>query len=238
MKLGRRAFLAAGAVVAALGAAAIYLAKPLQGPLRRQLTAAEKHACALTVEAVEGPYHVSGMVELKDGDLNFTKLAGAPIEISGHVYDGLDAAKPLAGAVVEIWHADSDGSYHPNGNGPASNYKPEEIALRGFVLTDAEGRYRFTTIYPGEYSGRTRHIHFKIRGSGKPELTTQLIVPAKPGDTLTFDEDDIAEGLPNCQLLTLDETSSPAKATFDFRLENAFFSPVSFNTPFVYVVCF
>ena len=100
----------------------------------------------------------------------------------------------------------------------ASNYKPEEIALRGVVLTDAEGRYRFTTIYPGEYSGRTRHIHFKIRATGKSELTTQLIVPAKPGDTLTFDDDDIAEGLPNCQLLTLDETTSPAKATFDFRL--------------------
>lgn len=215
MKIGRRAFLAAGTVVAALGAAAVYLAKPFQA---RQLTAAEKQACGLTVEAVEGPYHVTGMTELKDGNLNFTSLAGVPIEISGHVYDGLDATKPLAGAAVEIWHADSAGSYHPNGNGPASNYKPEEIALRGFVLTDAEGKYRFDTIYPGEYSGRTRHIHFKIRGAGKPELTTQLIMLAKPGDTFPFDEDDIAEGLPNCQLLALDETSSPAKATFDFRL--------------------
>jgi protocatechuate 3,4-dioxygenase beta subunit len=215
MKIGRRSLLAAGAVVAALGGAAVYLAKPFQG---RQLTAAEKQACGLTVEAVEGPYHVSGMMELKDGDLNFTKLAGVSIEISGHVYDGLDAAKPLAGAAVEIWHADSDGSYHPNGNGPSTGYQAAELALRGFVLTDAEGRYRFTTIYPGEYSGRTRHIHFKIRASGKPELTTQLIVPAKPGDTLTFDDDDIAEGLPNCQLLALDETSSPAKATFDFRI--------------------
>ena len=215
MKLGRRTFLAAGAVIAALGGAAVYLAKPFRA---RQLTAAEKQACALTVEAVEGPYFVSGMSELKDGDLNFTKLAGVPIEISGHVYDGLDAAKLLQGAAVEIWHADSNGNYHPNGNGPASNYKPEEIALRGFVLTDAGGRYRFTTVYPGEYSGRTRHIHFKIRAAGKPELTTQLIVPAKPGDTLSFDDDDIAEGLPNCQLLVLDETSSPAKATFDFRL--------------------
>jgi hypothetical protein len=101
MKIGRRAFLAAGAVVAVLGGAAVYLAKPFQG---RQLTATEKQACGLTVEAVEGPYHVSGMVELKDGDLNFTKLAGVPIEISGHVYDGLDAAKPLPGAAVEIWH--------------------------------------------------------------------------------------------------------------------------------------
>jgi len=215
MKIGRRAFLATGAVIAAIGGAALFLTRPFQA---RQLSAAEKQACGLTVEAVEGPYHVSGMVELKDGNLNFTKLAGVPIEISGHVYDGLDATKPLAGAAVEIWHADSDGSYHPNGNGPAANYKPEEIALRGFVLTDTEGRYRFDTIYPGEYSGRTRHIHFKIRATGKPELTTQLIVPAKPGDTLTFDDDDIAEGLPNCQLLALDETSSPAKATFDFRL--------------------
>ena len=215
MKIGRRTFLAAGAVIAALGGAAVYLAKPFQG---RQLSAAEKQACGLTVEAVEGPYFVSGMAELKDGDLNFTRLPGVSIEISGHVYDGLDAAKPLAGAAVEIWHADSDGSYHPNGNGPSTGYQTAELALRGFVLTDSEGRYRFTTIYPGEYSGRTRHIHFKIRGPGKPELTTQLIVPAKPGDTLNFDEDDIAEGLPNCQLLVLDETSSPAKATFDFRL--------------------
>ena len=215
MKIGRRAFLATGAVIAALGGAAVYLAKPILG---RQLTAAEKQACGLTVEAGEGPYFVSGMAELKDGDLNFTRLPGVSIEISGHVYDGLDAAKPLAGAAVEIWHADSDGSYHPNGNGPSTGYQTAELALRGFVLTDSEGRYRFTTIYPGEYSGRTRHIHFKIRGPGKPELTTQLIVPAKPGDTLNFDEDDIAEGLPNCQLLTLDETSSPAKATFDFRL--------------------
>lgn len=215
MKIGRRAFLATGAVIAALGGAAVYLAKPFQG---RQLSAAEKQACGLTVEAVEGPYFVSGMAELKDGDLNFTRLPGVAMEISGHVYDGLDAAKPLAGAAVEIWHAGSDGSYHPNGNGPSTGYQTAELALRGFVLTDSEGRYRFTTIYPGEYSGRTRHIHFKIRGPGKPELTTQLIVPAKPGDTLNFDDDDIAEGLPNCQLLTLDETSSPAKATFDFRL--------------------
>lgn len=215
MKIGRRGLLGAGALIAALGGAAVYLAKPFQA---RQLSAAEKQACGLTVEAVEGPFFVSGMAELTDGNLNFSKLPGVPIEISGHVYDGLDAAKPLAGAAVDIWHADSDGSYHPNGNGPATNYKAEELALRGFVLTDAEGRYRFDTIYPGEYSGRTRHIHFKIRGGNKPELTTQLIVPAKPGDSLTFDDDDIAEGLPNCQLLNLDETSSPAKATFDFRL--------------------
>ena len=73
MKIGRRGFLSAGALIAALGAAAVYLAKPFQA---RQLSAAEKQACGLTVEATEGPYHVSGMPELKDGNLNFTNLAG------------------------------------------------------------------------------------------------------------------------------------------------------------------
>ena len=66
MKIGRRSLLGASAVVAALGGAAVYLAKPFQA---RRLTAAEKQACGLTVEAVEGPYHVSGMTELKDGNL-------------------------------------------------------------------------------------------------------------------------------------------------------------------------
>src|SRR5436190_24021324 len=107
MKIGRRSLLAAGAFIAALGGAAVYLAKPFQA---RQLAAAEKQACGLTVEAVEGPYHVSGMSELKDGNLNFTRLPGIPIEISGHVYVGLDESKPLAGAAVEIWHADSNGN--------------------------------------------------------------------------------------------------------------------------------
>jgi protocatechuate 3,4-dioxygenase beta subunit len=213
MKLSRRSIFALS--IATLGAAAYAVMRPFRA---RALTASEKQACAITVEATEGPFHVSGVGELRDGNLNFANLEGVPMEVMGHVYDGLDDAKPIANAEVEIWHADSSGSYHPNGNGPASGYKPEEVALRGFVKTDAEGRYRFTSIYPGEYTGRTRHFHFKVRAPGKPELTTQLIVPAKPGDSLTFDTDDIAEGLPNCQLLAVDESSAPAKAMFDFRV--------------------
>jgi protocatechuate 3,4-dioxygenase beta subunit len=124
----------------------------------------------------------------------------------------------MVGAIVEIWHADNAGSYHPNGNGPASRYQPSEIALRGYVKTDAQGAYRFTTIYPGEYTGRTRHIHFKIKSEGKPELTTQLIVPSQPGDTSSFDEDTISQCLPNCHLLNIDAATTPASASFDFRL--------------------
>ncbi len=217
MPLSRRTLLtsAVAALAAVAGGAALLFRG---GPPRRVLSAAEKNSCALTVEAVEGPYHVSGMGEVPDGNLNATNLAGEAIELIGHVYDGAVGEKVLTDAEVEIWHADNSGNYHPNGNGPASQYQPSEIALRGFVKTDAQGAYRILTIYPGEYTGRVRHFHFKIRAPGKPELTTQLIVPPKPGDTLTFDTDDIAEGLPNCQLLSVDESVSPAKASFDFRV--------------------
>lgn len=218
MNISRRTILLASAAAAAVVATASNFLRPMAGFAGRKLTAVEKSACALTVEAMEGPFWVSDMPVAADGAINSTNLPGTAIEVSGHVYDGIDATKPIAGAEVEIWHADNSGEYHPNGNGTASGYRPEELALRGTVVTNADGSYRLSTIFPGEYTGRVRHYHFKIRAAGKAELTTQLIFPARPGDVLTFDTDDIAEGLPNCQQLTVDETTTPAKASFDFRV--------------------
>jgi protocatechuate 3,4-dioxygenase beta subunit len=207
-------FLAAGI----LAASQLGLLPGMGGPMGKVLTAAEKKACGLTAEVTEGPYFVSGTDALPEGNLNYSNLPGEPLSISGYVFEGLDTAKPLANAKLEIWHADNSGSYHPNRNGPATNYKMEEIALRGFVTTDATGAYKFTTVYPGEYSGRTRHIHFRINATGFPELTTQLILPAKPGDALTFDDDTVSKGLPDCQLLKVDSSTSPASASFDFHV--------------------
>lgn len=181
------------------------------------LTAAEKSNCGKTAEVTEGPYYVSGTAEFKDGNVNTTNLPGDPLQISGHVYDGLDNSKPVANAMIEIWHTDATGNYHPNGNGPTTNYKSEEIALRRFVKTDATGAYKFTTIYPGEYFGRTRHIHIKVTEAGNPTLTTQLIL-AKPGDQISFDDETVSKGLPTCHLLKFDETTKLQSASFDFRL--------------------
>jgi len=188
--------------------------RPLAGVA---LTAEEKASCGLSVAVTEGPYYISGTAALANNELNFTKLAGTPISIAGHVYEGLDNSKPIANAKIEIWHADPAGSYHPNANGDISKYKPEDIALRGFITTDARGAYTFTTVYPGEYTGRTRHIHFKIT-SGAKILTTQLIIPSLTGDKLTFDDDSIAQGLPICALLKFDTNAKPETASFDFRL--------------------
>ena len=201
-------------IVAMAAGAWHFLAGP---PDVKVLTADEKAACGLSVSATEGPYFVSGTAALKDNTLNFTNLPGTAIALSGHVYEGLDASKPVANAKIEIWHADSAGSYHPNANGDVTKYKPEDIGLRGFITTDAQGTYHFTTIYPGEYTGRTRHIHFKIT-AGAESLTTQLIIPSLSGDKLTFDDDTIAKGLPTCAVLKFDTTTTPESAKFDFRL--------------------
>jgi protocatechuate 3,4-dioxygenase beta subunit len=211
-----------GAIAVALTAATIsYFTFPMGfgPPGGVTLTAAEKAACGITAEVTEGPYFVSGTRALVDGNLNYDNLKGTLIAISGHVYQGLDNSKPVANAKIEIWHTDSAGAYHPNGNGPTTNYGATEISLRGFVMTDAQGAYRFTSIYPGEYSGRTRHIHIKVTPAGGVTMTSQLIIPSLQGDAVTFDEDTVSKGLPTCHVVNFDKSKTPEEAIFDFRLK-------------------
>ena len=187
------------------------------GPGGATLSAAEKAQCGYTATVTEGPYYVSGAPALTAGNLDYTNLSGNPLAVSGYVYEGLDNTKPVANATIDIWQADPKGSYHPNSNGAASKYTGQ-LALRGTITTDAKGHYEFTTVYPGEYTGRARHIHIKVRAPGFNELTTQLIF-ALEGDALSFDEDTVSQGLPNCALLSANDTTPPTAATFDFRLE-------------------
>jgi protocatechuate 3,4-dioxygenase beta subunit len=77
--------------------------------------------------------------------------------------------KPLANALVDVWHADEEGDYDNAG-----------YRYRGHQFTDAEGRYRFETIVPALYPGRTRHYHVKIQPKGGRLVTTQLYFPGEP----------------------------------------------------------
>lgn len=173
---------------------------------------------SLTVGTTEGPYYVSGTDELEDGELNPTNLPGVPIRITGHVYGGGGTDKPLAGAKVEIWHTDTDGKYYPASNGPASQYSLDELKLRGYVVTDADGRCRFTSIYPGPYPGRTRHIHMRVAAEGYGALVTQIIVPAREGDPMTPADDTIARSLPDVHQVDFKPNGDVLDTTFDFHL--------------------
>lgn len=172
----------------------------------------------LTASTTRGPYYVSGTPELPDGNLNYAGLPGEPITITGHVYGKSDRAVPLVGARVEIWHCDSTGVYHPEGSGDASRYTREQIALRGFVVTDHEGAYRFTSIYPGAYRPRARHIHIAASAPGHKGVVTQLMLPAKPGDPVLPQDDMVARSLPPANFLTFTEREGTKSAEFDFYL--------------------
>jgi protocatechuate 3,4-dioxygenase beta subunit len=79
---------------------------------------------------------------------------------------------PLVGALVDLWQCDATGSYSDIGATAGAKF------LRGYQVTDDSGAVQFSTIYPGWYSGRAVHLHFKIRSAPgsvtRMEFTSQL----------------------------------------------------------------
>jgi protocatechuate 3,4-dioxygenase beta subunit len=137
-------------------------------------------ACVARPAQTEGPYFVDEM--LRRADIRSDPATGAvkdgtPLALTLAV-SALRAGKcaPLAGAHVDIWHCDAAGVYS-GVEDPGFNTVGQSF-LRGYQLTDDAGEARFLTIYPGWYSGRTVHIHFKIRTDPAAErghdFTSQL----------------------------------------------------------------
>ena len=129
-----------------------------------------------TPRAAEGPFYPVEIPTDHDNDLvridNVVREAGGEIlRLRGLVTD--TSAKPIAGAVVEIWQCDANGVYrHPGDPRPTLR----DTAFQGFgrTATDSGGRFGFRTILPVPYPGRTPHVHAKIIASGRPTLTTQF----------------------------------------------------------------
>jgi len=124
-------------------------------------------SCVLTPEETEGPYFV-------DERLNRSDITSDPT--SGEVKEGVplrlaltvssvdsDTCTALAGAVVDMWHCDALGVYSDVSGGAGQADTTGQKFLRGYQVTDDAGEVEFQTIYPGWYSGRTVHIHFKVR---------------------------------------------------------------------------
>jgi protocatechuate 3,4-dioxygenase beta subunit len=120
---------------------------------------------AATLRQTEGPFFKPSSPER--ADLIEPGMAGQPIELVGFVLTR--ACRPVANALVDLWQADDKGDYDNSG-----------FRLRGHVRADAEGRYRFHTIVPGAYEGRTRHFHVKVAPPTGRLLTTQLYFPGEP----------------------------------------------------------
>ncbi len=111
----------------------------------------------------EGPYYKLGSPQ--NTNLYSESIPGEKVVLSGFVLN--TDCKPIANAWIDFWQANGKGEYDNNG-----------YTLRGHQYTDANGKFLLTTVIPGEYPGRTPHIHFKIRANNDaPTLTSQLYLP-------------------------------------------------------------
>ncbi|MDH4414271.1 MAG: catechol 1,2-dioxygenase [Rhizobium sp.] len=180
-----------------------------------------------TSRTIEGPLYIAGaplcqhFARLDDGSDK-----GEVLFMNGQVRD--QDGKPVAGAVVDVWHANTRGNY--------SHFDPEQAPynLRRRIVTDAEGRYRFRTIMPSGYStppggntekllfaigrhgNRPAHIHFFVEAPGHRHLTTQINIE---GDPYLFD--DFAFGTRDDLIPPVERVTDP-KAMADNQVQEPF----------------
>jgi hypothetical protein len=123
--------------------------------------------CAVTPEGEIGPYFAddsatgfnrTNILSNLDGTSTQT---GVPLTLNVTVVDAEKACAPYVGAQVDIWHCNASGVY----SDIAAESTSSEQWLRGYQRSDASGQLTFTTVIPGWYSGRTTHIHLRIRSS-------------------------------------------------------------------------
>jgi protocatechuate 3,4-dioxygenase beta subunit len=141
-----------------------------------------------TLSELTGPVYGHESVLADDADLTKQSAAaplGERIIVSGRVVD--EDGRPIPDTLIEIWQANAAGRYiHVVDQHPAP--LDPNFTGAGRCVTDADGRYRFTTIKPGAYpwknhhnAWRPNHIHFSLFGpSFLTRLVTQMYFPGDP----------------------------------------------------------
>ena len=135
-----------------------------------------------TPRQTEGPFYPDPLPLDTDNDLiiindALTPAIGIVTHLGGRILDSRGA--PVRNAVVEIWQVDSNGAYLHSGS---DNGERRDANFQGFgrFQTGSTGEYRFRTIKPVAYPGRTPHIHFAVGLKGRDKFTTQCYVKGEP----------------------------------------------------------
>jgi len=131
---------------------------------------------APTPQDAEGPFYPRSFPADADHDLMHVAgrpraAQGQPLYLTGRVLatDG----SPLAGAVLELWQCDVNGTYHHVGEGGTQD---PDFQGYGRATAAADGGYAFVALRPVPYGGRPAHLHFRIARAGARTLTTQLYI--------------------------------------------------------------
>jgi hydroxyquinol 1,2-dioxygenase len=138
-----------------------------------------------TESTVLGPFFVQTAPEKQNGEDISAGIEGEPMLVTGSV--STSEGKPVAGAVVEVWHSDDDGNYDVQQLDEIG-----DLAMRARLHTDADGRFHFWSIRPaaypiphdgpvgemleaqGRHPWRPAHVHFMISAPGFEQLVTHV----------------------------------------------------------------
>lgn len=141
------------------------------------------------------------------------RAQGTPLSIVGRVLDTADRAQ--AGVLVEIWQTNAHGRYHhPHDDSP----QPRDPNFRGYgrATTGSQGDYRFRTVMPVRYPGRTPHVHFRLSREGRELLVTQMYLPGaareNQRDGLFMAE---REAESRVRLIGVEQAGAPGTLRFD-----------------------
>jgi len=176
-------------------------------------------ALTRTPRQAMGPFYPDVLPSESDADLvrigSGAAALGEEIEVAGRLL-GLDG-RPVAGGFVELWQANAGGRY---AHSLDTSNVPLDPNFQGYgiVRTDDQGRYRFRTIRPGVYPGRTRHLHFRVGGPGFEPFPTQMYFAGDAGNAQDFLLNRIADPLAR-EAVTVgfnrDPSTNIERGTFD-----------------------
>ena len=124
-------------------------------------------SCVLSPAMMEGPFFADVGLNRTDLTAGTTKpgvVQGVPLTLDIDVASvQATGCLPITGMQVDVWHADATGEYSDVASGADRSNAAKQAFLRGYQVSDANGRVTFKTIYPGWYPGRTIHVHVKAR---------------------------------------------------------------------------
>lgn len=124
-----------------------------------------------TPAQLEGPFFTPNSPERQN--LISVKDKASKIRLSGEVLNQF--CRPVHGAMLDFWQSDERGDYNNRSD-----------KLRGHQFSDVKGGFSLLSLMPGEYTGRTPHLHVKVQQRDGPLLTTQLYFPNHPSNRRDF----------------------------------------------------
>jgi hydroxyquinol 1,2-dioxygenase len=185
-----------------------------------------RHPGEATETTVLGPFFAANAPQVESGANIAGKLSGPPLLVAGRIDDF--KGNPLAGATVDVWHADSDGFYDVQ-------YESGELGGRARLVTDEQGEFQFWSVLPspypiphdgpvgrmlaaqGRHPYRPAHLHFMVTAPGHDKLVTHLFLSGSE-----YLDSDVVFGVKESLICTLEK--HPARQTPDGdRASNPYF---------------